>query len=265
VPVLEAVGITTAQLPHPVSFVCHSGEIIGFAGLAGSGRSELFEALFGLASLTGGSVNRCTESGNIQIGSASQAVRHGIGFLGEDRQSMGLFSGQSVLTNITFAGLSSVASSLGLVDRKRELAVGASFVEKLAIRCSGPHQNIDQLSGGNQQKALIARWLHRDSQIFLFDEPTRGVDVGTKDAIYELFFEMQSGGKTILVASSEIDELMTICDRILVLSDRKLVKTFERGEWSEAEILAAAFQEFSPKSAAMNSAQQSCGEPSINN
>ncbi len=263
-PVLEAIDITTAELPHPISFVCHSGEIVGFAGLAGSGRSELFEALFGLEALTTGVVNRCAGSGKIQIKSASQAVKNGIGFLGENRQSMGLFSGQSVLINITLAGISSVASSLGLVDRARELAAGAGLVEKLAIRCSSLHQDIDQLSGGNQQKALLARWLHRDSDVFLFDEPTRGVDVGTKNAIYELFFEMQGRGKTILVASSEIDELMTICDRVLVLSDRKLVKTFKRGEWSETEILAAAFQEFTPKSSALHSSQQASGAPANN-
>lgn len=264
VPVLEIDNITTADLPHAISFACDRGEIVGIAGLAGSGRSELLEALFGLVSLTGGRVNRCTETGKIPIRSASHAVKTGIGFLGEDRQSMGLFSGQSVLANITLPGLSRVASSLGIVDRTREMTAGTELADKLAIRCSSLHQDIDELSGGNQQKALIARWLHRDSEIFLLDEPTRGVDVGTKNAIYELLFEMQSRGKTVLVASSEIDELMTVCGRILVLSDRKLARVFERGEWSETEILTAAFQEFAPKSLAMNSRQDMSGSPARN-
>ena len=243
-PVLEAVGITTTDLPNPISLTLHEGEIVGIAGLAGSGRSELLEALFGLDPLKGGSVRRCTESGKISIRSASHAVKVGIGFLPEDRQSMGLFAGKSVLTNITLPGLRRLASTLGLVDAKRESVAGSDLATKLDIKCASVRQDIDQLSGGNQQKALIARWLHCDSTIFLFDEPTRGVDVGTKVAIYRLLFEMQRMGKSLLIVSSEIDELMTVCGRILVLSDRKLVKEFERGNWSETEILATAFQEF---------------------
>lgn len=247
-PVLEVDEITTSVLPYPISFTCSSGDIIGIAGLAGAGRSELLEALFGLTPLVSGNVRRATERGTVAITSASQAVQNGIGFLGEDRQSMGLLSGQPVLSNITLPGLSKVASSFGLIDRKREEVVGNNLVEKLAIRCASLHQDIDQLSGGNQQKALIARWVHCDSNIFLLDEPTRGVDVGTKNAIYALLFEMQSAGKTVILASSEIEELMTVCDRIIVLSDRKLVQFFERGAWSETEILTAAFKNFVPRS-----------------
>lgn len=259
-PALELDSVTTAALPHAISFACHRGEIVGIAGLAGSGRSELLEAVFGLTSLTGGSIDRCSESGKLQIRNASQAVKAGIGFVGEDRQAMGLFPGQSVLTNITLPGLSALASSLGLVNQKREIAAGTDLVDKLSIKCDSVWQSIEQLSGGNQQKALIARWLQRDSEIFLLDEPTRGVDIGTKNALYDLMFEMQSRGKTILIASSEIDELMAVCDRILVLSDRKLVKIFERGDWSETAILAAAFQEFTHTSSANGSAQDAAAK-----
>jgi len=251
-PVLEMDSVTTAALPHPISFTCHRGEIVGLAGLTGSGKSELLEALFGLVSLTGGTVSRRTVNEKIQVQSASQAVTSGIGFVAEDRQAMGLFPGQSVLTNITLPGLSAIASSFGLVDRKREFAIGADLVAKLAIKCNSPQQNIEQLSGGNQQKALIARWIHHDSEILLLDEPTRGVDVGTKNAIYDLMFEMQGRGKTILLASSEIDELMAVCDRIMVLSDRRLVRVFKRGQWSETEILTAAFQEFTHRKMTKN-------------
>jgi ribose transport system ATP-binding protein len=264
-PVLDIDSVTTEDLPHPVSFTLHNGEIVGLAGLAGSGRSELLKALFGLESLTGGCVSRCTPAGKFPIRNASHAVKAGIGFLGEDRQSMGLFSGRSVLANITLPGLSSVASTFGLVDRKREQHAGSALAEKLAIKCASLQQDIDQLSGGNQQKALIARWLLCDSEVFLLDEPTRGVDVGTKSAIYELLFELQGRGKTILVASSEIDELMTVCGRILVLSDRKLVREFERDDWSETEILAAAFQEFSPTSSRMHSEQLTVSQPFSHN
>ena len=246
--VLNVVAITTDELPHAISFTCHAGEIVGIAGLAGSGRSELLESIFGLAKLTGGRVDRYTADGAKAIRSARHAVDMGIGFLAEDRKSMGIFAGQPVLTNMTLPGIASVSSSLGLVDRALERLAGIELVNKLAIRCDSLDQDIEQLSGGNQQKVLIARWLHCDSDIFLLDEPTRGVDVGTKNAIYDLLFELQDRGKTVLVASSEIEELMTVCSRILVLSDRKLVKIFERGKWSDTDILAAAFQEFTDHS-----------------
>jgi ribose transport system ATP-binding protein len=260
VPLLVVEDLTTDELPHAINFTCHQGEIVGIAGLAGSGRSELLEAIFGLASITGGCVSRCTGTGKTRIKNASHAVGMGMGFLAEDRKSMGIFSGQSVLANMMLPGLTSVSSSLGLVDRALEKNAGAELVSKLAIKCDSLDQDIEQLSGGNQQKALIARWLHCDSDIFLLDEPTRGVDVSTKNAIYDLLFDLQSRGKTVLVASSELEELMTVCSRILVLSDRKLVKVFERGEWSETDILAAAFQEFTENSLVMHSNKTPRGE-----
>ena len=133
---------------------------------------------------------------------------------------------------------------LRLVDRDCEFAAAQELTDKLDIRCNGLTQDIAELSGGNQQKALIGRWLNCESDVFLLDEPTRGVDVGTKSVIYDLLFELQSNSKCILLASSEIEELMTVCSRIVVMSGRKLVQTFERGEWSETEILTAAFREF---------------------
>ena len=166
---------------------------------------------------------------------------------------MGLFPGQSVLSNITLAGLSSVASSLGLISRTRESRAGSALVDKLGITCSGVYQDINELSGGNQQKVLLGRWLHCSSNIYLLDEPTRGIDVAAKSAIYDLLFEMQSEGKTVIIASSEIEELTLVCDRILVLSNRILVREFLRGAWSEEEILTAAFAEFVPSPGAANS------------
>lgn len=242
-PVLEADHVTTDHLPHPISLSCYRGEIVGIAGLAGSGRSELLQALFGLAPLTGGEVRRCRRTGKTAIQNASQAVREGIGFLGEDRQSMGVFAGQSILTNIMIPGDSVGVSGLRLVDRNGELAAGRELVGKLAIRCAGLDQDIAQLSGGNQQKTLIARWLRCDSDVLLLDEPTRGVDVATKGAIYELLFELQDRHKAMVVTSSELEELMALCGRILVLSGRKPVRIFERGDWSETALLAAAFDE----------------------
>ncbi len=241
---IRADGITTRDLPKPISFNGHSGEIVGVAGLAGAGRSELLQALFGLAPLTGGSVTLHVESECIRISSASQAVSAGIAFLGEDRQSMGIYAGNSVLTNMMMPGGNDGASVFRRIDRKKEDKVGVSLARKLDIRCNSLSQDISELSGGNQQKALIGRWLNCDSSVYLLDEPTRGVDVGTKSAIYDILFELQGAGKCIVIASSEIEELMTVCDRVVVLSGRKPVREFQRNDWSEKAILAAAFHEF---------------------
>lgn len=244
--VLQADKITTSELPFPISFSCRKGEIVGIAGLTGAGKSELLSALFGLTPLTAGRVT--LDTGKITIDTASHAVSAGLGYLGEDRQSMGVFAGQSVVANLMVPGISRVASSLGVVDRARERAAGTRLIDQLAIRCASPDQDIAQLSSGNQQKALIARWLHCDSELLLLDEPMRGVDVSTKDAIYDLFAELMGRKKSIVIASGEIDELMQVCTRILVLSDRKLVREFKGSEFSEIDILAAAFQEFTTSS-----------------
>jgi ribose transport system ATP-binding protein len=241
--VLDVTDLTTNDLPHAINITFESGEIVGLAGLAGAGRSELLLALFGLVPLTGGTVRRMNNGAEHPVLNAGQAVRNGIAYLGEDRQSMGLFPGQSLLTNMMVPGSVDI-KTLQLIDYKKERDDGARLVEKLSIRCQNLAQDIRQLSGGNQQKALIARWLQRDSDILLLDEPTRGVDVGTKNAIYDLLVSLRQQGRTIIMASSEIDELTTVCDRILVLSDRKLVSAFERSEFSEQNILAAAFSEF---------------------
>jgi ribose transport system ATP-binding protein len=241
-PLIRAESITTNDLPDPVSLTGHAGEIIGIAGLAGAGRSELLHAIFGLARLTSGRVVRVADGTEVELNSASHAVTAGVAMLGEDRQSMGLFRGQSVQTNMMIPGMREAASPLRLVDRRRESAATKALVSKLDIRCQGAGQLIDELSGGNQQKALIGRWLHRESDVLLLDEPTRGVDVGTKGAIYDLLFELRDSGKCILLASSEIEELMTVCNRILVLSARRVVREFTRDAWSETDILAAAFE-----------------------
>lgn len=241
-PLLEIDAVTTADLPEPISLAGRAGEIVGIAGLAGAGRSELLHAIFGLAPLTGGSVMRLTNGKATVIRSAGQAVRHGIALLGEDRQAMGLFAGQSISNNMMIPGRRADAAILRRIDRDSEATSAQSLIAALDIRCQGPDQDIAELSGGNQQKTLLARWLHCDSDVLLLDEPTRGVDVGTKGAIYDLLFELRDAQKCILIASSEIEELMTVCDRIVVLSGRRFVREFRHGAWSETAILSSAFE-----------------------
>lgn len=241
-PLIKADAITTHDLPKPVSLTGHRGEIIGIAGLAGAGRSELLHALFGLTQLTSGSVCRVEDDQEIRIRNAGHAVRTGFALLGEDRQAMGIYKGQSVLNNMMVPGKPNRDSVLRRIDREAERSAAKILARNLDIRCHDLEQDIAELSGGNQQKALIGRWLHCDADVFLLDEPSRGVDVGTKSTIYDLLLELRQSGKCILIASSEIEELMAVCDRVLVLSARKLVREFRRGDWSETKILAAAFE-----------------------
>ena len=245
--VLEVRRITSGDLPHEISFSCRAGEVIGISGLSGSGRSELLNALFGLTPLAGGSITRHTAGGKTGIRNPTTAITAGMAYLGEDRQSMGLFSGHSILTNMMIPGASHGLTPLTLLNYSREKQAGDKLAGALDIKCQGLGQDIDQLSGGNQQKVLIARWLHCESDILLFDEPTRGIDVGAKNTIYNLVHELRNNGKTILFTSSEIEELMLVSDRIFVLSDRKLVRELNRDNWSEAGILAASFSEFTTR------------------
>ena len=240
--VLSARRLTTADLPNALDLNCFAGEIVGVAGLAGAGKSELLQALFGLEPLTGGERLRILGENSARIESAHHAVRSGIGFLGEDRQSMGIFPGQSVLTNLMLPDIS--RSNANTLDTMAEQTAGESLRDSLAIRCDGLGQDIRELSGGNQQKVLIARWLHCKADVLLLDEPTRGVDIGTKHAIYELFFRLKADGKSIVISSSELEELLAVCDRIVVMSNRQLVADFDTRDCSEEQILLAAFSRY---------------------
>ena len=241
VSLLRVEDITTTTLPHPLNLTVRAREIVGLAGLAGAGRSELLHAAFGLVPLTGGTVSCRRGDGTRSIDNAREAVASGMALVGEDRQSMGLYRGQSVLTNMMLPGAEAQRSDWRLIDPLAEGQAANRLVNRLAIRCKDIEQDIAELSGGNQQKALIARWLHCGSQVYLLDEPTRGVDIATKGTIYALLRELAGRGCGIVLASSEIEELMTVCDRVVVLSDRQIVREFTRPDWSEAEILAAAF------------------------
>ena len=250
-PALEVNRITTKELPNEISFTCYTGEVIGIAGLSGSGRSEVLNALFGLTPLAGGRITRHTANGKTEVKNPTMAVRAGMAYLGEDRQSMGLFSGLPVRTNMMIPGASYGFNSSALLDNRSEKDAAGKLVNALDIKCRNLGQDIDELSGGNQQKVLIARWLHRASELLLFDEPTRGIDVGAKNTIYNLIRELRKQRKTILFTSSEIEELMLVSNRILVLSDRQLVGEFNRDNWSEAGILAASFSEFTTQVSAV--------------
>ena len=239
---LRVTCAATAELPHPIDLSCRAGEILGVAGLAGAGKSELTRMLFGLEPLTAGSVVRYVDDQPVEVTRSPEAIEAGMGYLADDRRVGGIFPGLSVLDNLMIPG--PVEGSVFRVRGPEERLQAESLIDSMAVRCEGIDQDISELSGGNQQKTLIARWMYRDTRVLILDEPTRGIDVGTKHRIYRLLLKLARQERAVVVASSEIEELMTIADRILVMSNRYVAGEFTRGAWSEGEIVAAAFQEY---------------------
>ena len=243
-PCLIIKKLTTEDLPNPINLTCHQGEILGVAGLAGAGRSELLEAIFALTDKTSGEVSVITPNSCNTIKTPQQAVKLGVGFLAEDRKTQGIFSGHTITMNTTIAKLNRVSNRWGKLSYLIEKLQVDGLIKSLKVKCDSADQTIDKLSGGNQQKLLIGRWLHAEAKILLLDEPTRGVDVSAKVAIHEQLRQLRDSGATMLVVSSELEELTALCDRIIVLSNRKHVASFKRGNWSHDDILAAAFSEY---------------------
>ena len=227
-----------------VSFDLRAGEILGFAGLMGAGRTETMRALFGADPRASGRLVLDGKDISAQIRSPSDSVRLGIGFLTEDRKAQGLLLPTPVRMNVTLARLGDeLCGPGGWLRRTRENSVAEKWVQQLGIRCSSIEQTAGNLSGGNQQKVVLARWLYRDCRVLICDEPTRGIDVGAKFEIYRLLNQLAKAGKGIVVVSSDLKELLALCDRIAVLSAGRLVRFFNRGEWTEDQIMAAAFSE----------------------
>jgi ribose transport system ATP-binding protein len=181
--------------------------------------------------------------------SPMQAIRAGIGLVTEDRKSQGLLLAQSIRVNATLSDLGAI-SRAGWLQRAKERGIARRLVELLRIRSRSIEQPVATLSGGNQQKVVFARWLHRECKVLLLDEPTRGVDVGARADLYAELDRMTDAGKALLMVSSDLRELMAMCDRIGVMSAGRLVAVFERGQWSEQSLLAAAFSDAAGRGAA---------------
>jgi ribose transport system ATP-binding protein len=245
---LRVEGLGGARQPRDVGFVVRHGEILGIAGLVGSGRSETLRAIVGADRPTAGRVSR-GDGPPLAIHGPRDAVRAGIGFVPEDRTTQGLCLPLSLRANLTLGTLPRLARR-GWVDARREDAAAQGIRDRFTIRSQSLDQPVDELSGGNQQKALIGRWLLRDVEVLLVDEPTRGIDVGAKQAVHDALRDLAARGKALIVVSSELPELMALCDRIVVLSDGRLVAAFEREAFDEAAITAAAFSAYTGRPAA---------------
>ncbi len=239
-PVLELTDLTGERLPRGVSLTLHRGEVLGLAGVVGAGRTELLRAVYGLAPVRGGTVKVAGVSAPVR-GAAlpRRRIVAGLGFLSEDRKQEGLALAQSIADNLTYTrpGPYVRGGFLRLAERRRHVG---EWLTRLAVRCSGPEQPVGALSGGNQQKVALGRLLHQDADVLLLDEPTRGVDVGSKAEIYRLVGELAATGKAVLFVSSYLPELLGVCDRVGVMSRGGLRAVRPAGEWTPHEILAYA-------------------------
>jgi ribose transport system ATP-binding protein len=233
----------SSGLVQDVSFGVKEGERLGIAGLVGSGRTELLRLIFGADVADRGSVQVCDGQATL-FQHPSEAVAAGLAMASEDRKHDGLMLNQSIRVNSSLSSMSKLFSKFGWIRKKREFEVARDMVDNLETKCSGVEQIVQTLSGGNQQKVAISKWLIRDAKVFLFDEPTRGIDISARRRIYRLFDSLAQAGKSLVIVSSDLDELMETCDRIGVVSAGRWVGDFERKNWSVEEITRASFANY---------------------
>ncbi len=238
---LKVLDLCAGARVRNVSFEARTGEIVGLAGLIGSGRTETLRVIFGAEPKDSGSVFLAGSAIPALIREPADAVRAGIGMVPEDRKQDALLLSQSIRVNTTLATLSHHTRAGGWLDSDSEARTSQELSRRMAIRCESQEQLVSELSGGNQQKVVMARWLARDCQVLLFDEPTRGIDVAAKETIYQLLRDLAVEGKAVVFVSSELPELMALCDRILVMSAGKVAAEFLPGEWTQEKITQAAF------------------------
>ena len=240
---LRVDGLTVGGKVRDVSFEVCRGEILGVAGLMGSGRTETMRAVFGADKADRGRIYLYGSSEPAGIRRPRDAVKNGIALLTEDRKEQGLLLSLAVRKNISLARLGDV-SRFGWLDVSKERVVAGRYIDALSVRCSSTEQTVGELSGGNQQKVVIAKWIYCDCDILIFDEPTRGIDVGAKFEIYHMLADLAEKGKAIIFVSSDLKELMAVCDRIMVMSAGRVAKTFGSRQWSREKIMSAAFSEY---------------------
>jgi len=234
---LRVEGLTRDGLFHDVGFSLHAGEIVGLTGLVGSRRTEVVRAIFGADRLSAGRV--FVDGREVAVSSPRDAIAHGVGLLTEDRKNQGLVLGMSVRENITLANLGELVRGI-FVKGGEERRVAEDFVRELQIKTPSVEQAVQLLSGGTQQKVVLARWLFTNAGILMFDEPTRGVDVGAKTEIFRLMNALLERGAAVLMVSSELPEVLGMCDRILVMHEGRLAGELSRAEATQERIMQLA-------------------------
>ena len=237
---LRAENITDGVLLQDISFTLHEGEVLGFAGLVGAGRTELMHTIFGSRKRKGGSLYM--HGKEIGIRSPKHSIRNGIGFVTEDRKQEGLALKLTVRENVCMVAIKKVLQN-GLINRKKEIERTKHYIDALNIVTPSEEQRAVFLSGGNQQKVVLSKWMMSDCSVVVMDEPTRGIDVGAKREIYEIINQMVADKKGIIVVSSEFDEVMGICDRIIVMCEGRITGVLTKEEFSQEKIAALAVGE----------------------
>ena len=238
--VLEVRNLNRGRAIKDVSFTVRKGEILGFAGLMGAGRTEVARAIFGADKIDSGEI--LVHGNKVSIQSPADAVKHGIGYLSEDRKHFGLATGMSVASNIVLATMKRFLSFNFVLKQSVIRDSGNSFVKQLDIKTPSLEQKVSLLSGGNQQKIVIAKWLVRDSEILFFDEPTRGIDVGAKSEIYKLLNALAQQGRAIVMISSELPEVLRLSNRILVMCEGRITGEISSADATQEKIMRLATQ-----------------------
>jgi ribose transport system ATP-binding protein len=238
--VLDVKHLNRGNVIKDVSFNLKKGEILGFSGLVGAGRTEVARAVFGADPIDSGEIY--VQGSKVHIGSPSDAVLHGIGYLSEDRKRYGLALGMDVEENVVLAAFRKFLGALGMVNRSKTRATAEQYVKALAIKTPSVQQKVRNLSGGNQQKVIIGKWLTADTNILIFDEPTRGIDVGAKSEIYHLLNSLAQQGKSIIMISSELPEILRMSHRIVVMCEGRITGELTSAEATQEKIMQYATQ-----------------------
>lgn len=236
-PILEVRNLYSQGFLRDISFELHPGEILGIGGLIGAGRTELAMALFGAEPIEHGEI--LVSGVPVTMSHTSDAIRHGLCLIPEDRKNHGILGGLTVKENVSYSSLKGI-STLTVVNGKEQARMAHEYKEKLGIKTPSINQKAKNLSGGNQQKVVLSKWLATNSNIVLFDEPTRGIDVGAKQEIYELIIKLAESGKGIILISSEMPELLGMSDRILVMREGEIVGTFDKDSATPEAVLELA-------------------------
>ena len=240
--VLKVEHLNAGRMVQDVSFELHKGEILGFSGLMGAGRTETARAIFGADPKESGDIY--INGKKVEINSPQDAVRNGIGYLSEDRKQFGIVVQKTVAENSTMANLENFMRGL-FIHKEKEAEVAQKYVDSLATKTPSVEQLVVNLSGGNQQKVVIAKWLVKDCGILIFDEPTRGIDVGAKNEIYKLMNRLAEEGKSIIMISSEMTEILRMSDRVLVMCEGKKTGELDIQEATQETIMTLATREIS--------------------
>ncbi len=238
--ILEVKNLNRGRLLKDVSFNLKRGEILGFAGLVGAGRTETARAIFGADEFDSGEVY--IKGKRVDIKSPNDAVRQGIGYLSEDRKRYGAVLGMDVETNIVLSTFKKFLRFLGWVDNHKTSATAKHFIEALAIKTPNMRQKVKNLSGGNQQKVIIGKWMTANTDILIFDEPTRGIDVGAKSEIYKLLNRLAQDGKGIIMISSELPEILRMSHRVIVMCEGRITGNLQVREATQEKIMQCATQ-----------------------